>query len=45
MENLRASGTKAEEVGFRLEFSKNELKKCLKEYPGKEVRLVSLQSA
>lgn len=37
IENLRATGTKAEEVGFRLEFSKTELKKCIKEYPGKEV--------
>lgn len=37
IEKLRASGTKAEEVGFRLEYSKTELKKCIKEYPGKEV--------
>ena len=37
VENLKAGGTKAEEVGYRLEFSRNELKKCIKEYPGKEV--------
>lgn len=37
IEKLRASGTKAEEVGFRLEYSKTELKKCVREYPGKEV--------
>ena len=37
VEKLRASGTKAEEVGFRLEYSKTELKKCIREYPGKEV--------
>ena len=37
IENLKAAGTKAEEVGYRLEFSRNELKKCIKEYPGKEV--------
>ena len=39
VESLRASGIKAEEVGFRLEFSKNELRKCVKEYPGKEVHM------
>lgn len=39
MESLRASGTKAEEVGYRLDYSRNELKKCIKEYPGKEVLL------
>lgn len=37
MESLKASGTKAEEVGYRLDYSRNELKKCIKEYPGKEV--------
>lgn len=37
VENLKAGGTKAEEVGYRLDFSRNELKKCIKEYPGKEV--------
>jgi hypothetical protein len=37
VENLKAGGTKAEEVGYRLEFSRNELKKCIREYPGKEV--------
>ena len=33
-----ATGTKADEVGFRLDFSKTELRKCIREYPGKEVR-------
>ena len=37
VENLKAGGTKAEEVGYRLDYSRNELKKCIKEYPGKEV--------
>lgn len=37
VESLIAGGTKAEEVGYRLDYSRNELKKCIKEYPGKEV--------
>lgn len=32
-----ASGTKADQVGYQLDYSKNELRKCIKEYPGKEV--------
>ena len=40
VESLKAGGTKAEEVGYRLDYSRNELKKCIKEYPGKEVRSV-----
>jgi len=32
------SGIKPEEVGFLLAYSKNELKKVIKEYPAKEVR-------
>ena len=32
-----AAGIKAEEVGFQLAFSKAELRKVIKEYPGKEV--------
>lgn len=32
-----ASGVKEEEVGYQLAFSKQELRKVLKEYPGKEV--------
>ena len=32
-----AAGTRADEVGFRLDYSRNELRKCIKEYPGKEV--------
>ncbi|KAL4230853.1 Exocyst complex component 1 [Mactra antiquata] len=31
-------GVKAEEVGFQLAFSKQELRKVIKEYPGKEVK-------
>jgi hypothetical protein len=38
VEGLLAGGTKADEVGFRLDYSKTELKKCIKEYPGKEVK-------
>lgn len=45
VENLKAGGTKAEEVGYRLEFSRNELKKCIREYPGKEVPHVPLSLA
>ena len=37
VEGLLAGGTKADEVGFRLDYSKTELKKCIREYPGKEV--------
>ena len=39
VESLLASGTKADEVGFRLDYSRGELRKCIKEYPGKEVML------
>ena len=38
VEGLMASGTRADQVGFQLDYSKNELRKCIKEYPGKEVR-------
>jgi hypothetical protein len=38
VEGLLAGGTKPEEVGFRLDYSKTELKKCIKEYPGREVK-------
>eukprot|EP00731_Ephydatia_muelleri_P010913 Em0005g1499a len=38
VKSLIASGTKPDEVGFRLDFSKTELRKCIKEYPGKEVK-------
>ena len=41
VQSLRASGVKAEEIGYRLEFSKNELRKCIREYPGKEVQFRS----
>ncbi|XP_070552598.1 exocyst complex component 1-like isoform X2 [Ptychodera flava] len=33
-----AQGVKAEEVGYQLAFSKQELRKVIKEYPGKEVK-------
>ncbi|KAK7495288.1 hypothetical protein BaRGS_00013470 [Batillaria attramentaria] len=33
-----AAGVKREEVGFQLAFSKQELRKVIKEYPGKEVK-------
>ena len=33
-----AAGVKEEEVGFQLAYSKSELKKVIKEYPGKEVK-------
>ncbi|KAK7097986.1 exocyst complex component 1-like isoform X2 [Littorina saxatilis] len=33
-----AAGVKREEVGFQLAFSKTELRKVIKEYPGKEVK-------
>ncbi|EDO44427.1 predicted protein [Nematostella vectensis] len=32
------AGVKAEEVGYQLAFSKQELRKCIKEYPSKEVK-------
>jgi hypothetical protein len=32
-----AAGVKEEEVGYQLAFSKQELRKVIKEYPGKEV--------
>lgn len=38
VEGLMASGTKADQVGFQLDYNKNELRKCIKEYPGKEVK-------
>ena len=34
-----AAGVKWEEVGFQLAFSKTELRKVIKEYPGKEVSI------
>ena len=37
IESKVASGVKEEEVGYQLAFSKQELRKVLKEYPGKEV--------
>ena len=43
VEALIAAGTKAEEVGFRLDYSRTELRKCTKEYPGKEVFPLSMK--
>ena len=37
-----ASGVKEEEVGYQLSYSKQELRKVIKEYPGKEVSTNSL---
>ncbi|KAK3700425.1 hypothetical protein QZH41_004483 [Actinostola sp. cb2023] len=36
-----AAGVKAEEVGYQLAFSKQELRKCIKEYPSKEVTIIT----
>ena len=33
-----AAGVKEEEVGYQLAFSKQELRKCIKEYPAKELK-------
>jgi hypothetical protein len=38
VQNRVATGVKPEEVGFQLAFSKQELRKVIKEYPVKEVR-------
>ncbi|XP_033743453.1 exocyst complex component 1-like isoform X1 [Pecten maximus] len=38
VQNRVASGVKPEEVGYQLAFSKQELRKVIKEYPGKEVK-------
>ncbi|XP_065898319.1 exocyst complex component 1-like isoform X2 [Dysidea avara] len=38
VEGLIASGTRADQVSYQLDYSKNELRKCIKEYPGKEVK-------
>jgi hypothetical protein len=38
IEDLVASGVKYEEVGYQLAFSKAELKKNIKEYPGERVK-------
>uniref|UniRef100_A0A0B6ZCF6 Exocyst complex component Sec3 PIP2-binding N-terminal domain-containing protein n=1 Tax=Arion vulgaris TaxID=1028688 RepID=A0A0B6ZCF6_9EUPU len=35
-----AAGVKPEEVGYQLAFSKQELRKLIKEYPGKEVKKI-----
>ena len=32
------SGVRAEDVGFQLKFNKQELRKCVKEYSGKDVK-------
>ena len=33
-----AAGVKEDEVGYQLAFSKQELRKCIKEYPAKELK-------
>lgn len=33
-----AAGVKEDEVGYQLQFSKQELRKCIKEYPAKELK-------
>lgn len=38
VEELIAAGTPAAEVGFIVRFSKQELRKCVAKYPGKEVK-------
>ena len=35
---MMATGVRAEEVGFQLKYSKQELRKCVKEYSGKDVK-------
>lgn len=40
VQNRVATGVKPEEVGFQLAFSKQELRKVIKEYPVKEVRTI-----
>ena len=37
IESRIAAGVRAEEVGYQLQFSKQELRKVMKEYSGKEV--------
>lgn len=39
VERLLASGVAPHEVSFQLKYSKQELRKCIKEYPPKEVHL------
>lgn len=33
-----AGGVRAEEVGYKLKYNKQELRKCIKEYSGKDVK-------
>ena len=33
-----STGVRAEEVGYQLKYSKQELRKCVKEYSGKDVK-------
>ena len=37
-----ASGVKEEEIGYQLSYSKQELRKVIREYPGKEVRALTI---
>lgn len=38
MQECIAAGVKEDEVGYQLAFSKQELRKCIKEYPAKELK-------
>ena len=38
MSECIAAGVKEDEVGYQLAFSKQELRKCIKEYPAKELK-------
>jgi len=44
IENKVASGVKMEEVSYQLAYSKQELRKVIKEYPGKEVIRLAIQN-
>ena len=37
VQTLVAQGVKEEEIGYQMAFNKQELRKVIKEYPGKEV--------
>jgi len=41
IESKVAAGVRVEEVGYQLQFSKQELRKVMKEYSGREVRSCS----
>jgi len=45
IESKVAAGVRVEEVGYQLQFSKQELRKVVKEYSGREVCLLLLTVA